>query len=335
MNDHELMDALRATRRASDTEIASGVDRHALGALREGITMTDRNQISKVDAPRRGRRLGGRGMAAGALGIMLIGGGAAYAAYTNWYVGGAADGLTCMTTWQDPLDNDGPQDSTGGPELTGDPVSDCQRYQQLSGKPQIADAAAFTRFGGLYVAPRGQVPADGQLLVPDPAERSATIRLEAALEDWVDGGNSKCFNAAEAVPYMQSEIKLLALDGWTTKVMPDNRPYEDGPCGFFDTDPVTRTAMFFPNRQVDPDLRKPDNDAAGFVYDVRDALRAGITDKCVSTTEAEATVAKALGTQHHWPTTVVLDDQAKCSSVDLQVGGSTQIWIYGPKAVKP
>jgi hypothetical protein len=219
MNDHELMDALRATRRASDTEIASGVDRHALGALREGITMTDRNQISKVDAPRRGRRLGGRGMAAGALGIMLIGGGAAYAAYTNWYVGGAADGLTCMTTWQDPLDNDGPQDSTGGPELTGDPVSDCQRYQQLSGKPQIADAAAFTRFGGLYVAPRGQVPADGQLLVPDPAERSATIRLEAALEDWVDGGNSKCFNAAEAVPYLQSEIKLLAMDGWTTKVM--------------------------------------------------------------------------------------------------------------------
>ena len=107
MKDHELIDALRTTRRRSDAEIASGVDRHALSALREGITMTDRNQTSTVEAPRRGRRLGKRGMAAGALGLVLIGGGAAYAGFNQWYVGGGGDGLTCMTTWHDPEGTDG------------------------------------------------------------------------------------------------------------------------------------------------------------------------------------------------------------------------------------
>ena len=45
-------------------------------------------------------------------------------------------------------------------------------------------------------------------------------------------------------------------------------------------------------------------------------------------------MAKALGTTHHWPTTVVADPKAKCASVDLMVGGSIQIWVYGPEAVK-
>ena len=336
MKDHDLIDALRATRRASDDEIARGVDRHALSALREGITMTDRNQLDTIEAPRRGRRLGRRGMAAGALGIVLVGSGAAYAAYTQWYVGGAADGLTCMTKWADPLESEHALDgSTGGPPLTGDPVADCQRYQQLSGEPAIVDPVAFTRGGQVFVVPRGQTPTDGEAIVADPADRAAAIRLDAAFDDWVDGGHSRCFDRTTAVPYMKSEITRLGVDGWTTKVMPDNRPYEDGPCGFFDTDPATRTVMFFPDREADPNVRKADKDVAGFVYDVRDALRAGIADQCVSTGEAEAIVAKALGPQHHWPTTVVADGRARCASVDLQVGGSIQIWIYGPQTAKP
>lgn len=336
MNDHDLMDALRGTRRGSDTEIARGVDRHALSALREGITMTDRNQTSTVEAPRRGRRLGRRGMAAGALGVVLLGSGAAYAAYNQWYVGGSGDGLTCMTTWQDPADSEHALDgSTGGPPLTGDPVADCQRYQQLSGKPAIADPVAFTRGGRVFVVPRGQVPAEAQPVTNDPADVAAGLRLDAALDDWVDGGHSRCFDRTTAVPYMKAEIARLGLSGWTTKVLPDNRPYEDGPCGFFDTDPTTRTAQFYPYRGGDPNVRRPDKDVAGIVYDVRDALRAGIADTCVSTGAAEAVVARALGPSHHWPTTVVADQQAKCASVDLMVGGSFQIWIYGPQTAKP
>lgn len=335
MKEHGLMESLRAARRASDAEIARGVDRYALSALREGITMTDRNQLSTVEAPRRGQRLGRRGIAAGALGILLIGSGAAYAAYNQWYVGGGGDGLTCMSTWRDPLGGDDPLDATGGPPLTWDPVADCQRYQQLSGRPEIADAVAFTRKGLTFVTPREQVPADGQVLVADHADRAAAIRLDAALDDWVDGGHSRCFTMATAVPYMNSELTRLGMDGWTTKVMPDNRPYEEGPCGFFDTDPATRTAMFFPDRTGDPNVRRSDKDVEGSVYDVRDALRTGIADKCVTTDEAEAVVAKALGSAHHWPTTVVADARAKCSSVDFVVGGGMQIWIHGPERAKP
>jgi hypothetical protein len=331
MNDlrgDELMTALKAARPIDDATIATVTDRHALSALREGITMTDRTTPATTKAPRRGRRLGRRGLIAAALGVALVGGGAAYAAYQQWDVGGGGDGLTCMTTWQDPNGTTEQLDSTGGPPLTGDPVADCQRYQQLSGRPEIADPVAFTRGGYIYVVPRGQVPADGRPLVASAADTAAAMRLDAALGDWVDGGSSRCFTRETAVPYMQSEIARLGLDGWTTKVMPDNRPYEEGPCGFFDTDPVSKTAMFLPDRTTDPNSRRPDRDVAGFVYDVRDALRSGITDRCVSAKEAEAVVTKALGSQHHWPTTVVRTD-AKCASVDLVVGGSMQVWIYG------
>ena len=338
MKDHELMQALRDTRTVDDAGIAAVTDRHALVALREGITMTDRHTTPTTEVPRRGRRLGRRGLVSGVLALTLVGGGAAYAAYNQWYSGGALDGLTCMATWREPLGSDDALDSTGGPALTGDPVADCQRYQQEAGQPQIADAVAFTRNGSVFVTPREQVPADGRPLVADPvleADRASAIRLDAALEDWVDGGRSRCFTKTDAVPYLTAEIKRLGMHGWTTKVMPDNRPYEDGPCGFFDTDPATRAAMFFPDREQDPSVRKPDRDVAGSVYDVRDALRTGIAGQCLSAGAAEAVVAKALGTQHHWPTTVVADEQAKCSSVDLQVGGSIQIWVYGPSVARP
>ena len=335
MNDHELMQALRDTRRVDDAGIATVTDRHALGALREGILMTDRHTPPTVEAPRRGRRLGRRGLVSGVLALALVGGGAAYAAYTQWYVGGGGDGLTCMTTWQDPLEGDGVLDATGGPPLTGDPVADCQRYQQLSGKPPIVDPVAFERDGAVFVTPREQAPKDGRDLETTAAERAAGMRLDAALDDWVDGGRSRCYDRATAVPFMQAQITRLGLTGWSTKVMPDNRPYEDGPCGFFDTDPATRTAMFFPDREADPSIRKPDKDVASFVYDVRDALREGIADTCVSADEAEAVVERALGSQHHWPTTVVADDRARCASIDLQVGGSIQIWVYGPAVARP
>ena len=67
--------------------------------------MTDRNQISTVEAPRRGRRLGRRGMAAGALGLVLLGSGAAYAV-SQLDNGPTLDGLNCAESMT--------VDSTGG-----------------------------------------------------------------------------------------------------------------------------------------------------------------------------------------------------------------------------
>lgn len=334
VTDH-LIDTLRASRPLDDRELAAGLDRQALTALREAITLTDRRQPGGVETPAPRPRLRRRTVAAGALGLALVGGGGAYAAYTQLYAGGAVDGLSCMATWTDPLTTDGAPTWTGGPALTGDPVADCQRYQELAGKPRISDPVAFTRNGSVFVAPRAEVPADGRLLAGSDAERAKEIRLDASVTDWVDGGSSRCFTKADAVPFMQSQLAEVGLTGWTTKVMPDNRPYEEGPCGFFDSDPATKTVMFFPDRGADPSLRAQDDRVAGFVYDVRDALRAGIADACVSATEAKAVATRALTGQPHWPITVVADETARCASVDLQVGGNIQVWIYGPTTAKP
>lgn len=37
------------------------------------------------------------------LSLTLVGSGAAYAGYQQWYAGGGADGLSCFTRWVDPL----------------------------------------------------------------------------------------------------------------------------------------------------------------------------------------------------------------------------------------
>lgn len=331
MNDHDLITAVRGTRRVDDARLAERVDRHALLAVRDGITMTDRSAQPAVDRPRWLRRLGRRGVAAGALGLTLVGSGAAYAAYQQWYTGGAADGLTCMTAWQDP-ESPG-SESTGGPALTGDPVEDCQRYQQLSGKPPIDDAVAFTWNGLTVVAPRDQVPSEGREITAAPADTAVGVAVARVLDDQVDGGRSRCHTAETAVPYVQGELERLGVTGWTVTVMPDD-PASVGPCGRFDVYPATRTVHFIPRSSGDPNVRLPDKEVSHVVYDVRDALRQKVAGACLSAKDAEAVTEEILGSEHHWPTTVVGND-APCASVDMVVGGSIQVWVYGPEVARP
>lgn len=316
----DLLTSLKAADPAARADL-SRIDDGAFAPLREGIPMTPRP--TPITRPKRR----GRKVLVGTAAAVLLGG-TATAAYQQLYGGGATDGLTCMTTWVDPLTS-GADESTGGPALTSDPVADCQLYQRESGRPQIADAVAFTRGGQVFVAPRDEVPTGGVLLAPAPANAAAAMELQASLGDWVDGGESGCYTRASGPAYIRSELARLGLTGWTVTTMPDNRPYEDGPCGFFSVDPATSTAMFHPDRQEDRERVRPTGvDPA--VYSVRDALRSGITTTCVSVGAAEQVVKVALGNQHHWPTTAITDESADCARVDMVVGGSIQITVYGP-----
>ncbi|MGV8967784.1 MAG: hypothetical protein ACOH2F_16080 [Cellulomonas sp.] len=337
-----MLAQLRAVNPVTEAGL-SRVDAVALVALREGITMTDR-QLPLAQSSR--RRIGRRGVTGAIVTVALLGGGAAYAVHQLGYVGGggAADGITCLTHWAGI--NDGFADSTGGPPLTADSVADCQQYQALSGRPPIDDPVAF-RVGAvdprIFVAPQDQVPAGATLLLAVTPRDEALFELDASAVDMIDGLGSRCLAGDEANVFAQAELDRLGLTDWTvTSGTPGTRPPPpangdpEGPwiCATAFGDPDHLTLVVTPNNRDDIETHNG-HGTDPFVFDLRDSLRTGITDKCVNLAEAKAVATTALGDAHHWPLTAIEDTAASCTRVDMAVGGSIEITLRGPSTTTP
>lgn len=278
---------------------------------------------------------------AGGLAVALLGGGTAWAlsSYAAWYTGGALDGITCMTTWHDSFSVDQRSDQYGGPELSTDPVADCGRYAELTGKPPIDDPVAVRYEGAVVVGPRAGMPADAIPLdewqppaatpsgsvtpepprdvVRDPAKE---MELTNSLEDQVDGGNSRCWSAETGQQFARAELDRLGLTDWQVTVR--DQEVHEGACAFlFVQDPGTVEVRT--HGQDDP-ARTASGAMAG-------DLRREITEQCLSLRGAERVVNRVLEEGgHHWPTSAQPDPRATCARVDLVYGGSQQVFLYGP-----
>lgn len=303
-----------------------------LVALRDGIVLTPRGP-ALVPARKRSVR---RAVLAGGLAFGLVSVGAgAYATYERWYAGGDQDGVTCMTTFVDPRTTTDPTVMTGGPTMSDDPVADCQRYQELSGQAPIVDPGAFQVGDFVVVAPKDQVPADISVALPRTERQIAISRLKRSLDDWVDGGNAQCFTTETGLAWVRAEADALGLADLSVseqQLGPDTA--QDEACGWFiltDTEEV----LFSPNRQSDPNARKPDESVSSIVYNVREGLRERVVDQCVSLSDADAITTELFGAQHHWPTSTTLDESQPCTTVDLVVGGSMQVFLRGPAVARP
>jgi len=316
-----------------------GLDPASLHALRDHIAgrpSAGRSSSTPVRRRRRARRA-----AVGGLAVALLGGGVAYASYASlvgWYSGGAGDGLTCVSAWGTDLQAVH-ADSSGGPVLSGDPVADCQHYQQLTGREPIDDPVAF-RFaplgvegGSIYVGPRDEVPDDAEVITPSP-DAAAVRELEASTRDWVDGMRAHCFDETGGRAFVTAELDRLGLTGWTIDVAaPD--AYAHGSCaGVATVDASTRSIDLRPDWSAPPGTVAEPGDTSPEAFEIRDGLRA-LAEQCLPLDEASAGVERVLGAEHHWPTTTVVDPDAACTRVDMEVGGSIQVTLRGPEAPTP
>ncbi|WP_028045622.1 hypothetical protein [Cellulomonas sp. URHE0023] len=320
MRDADLTARLRATDPVGRTDL-SRIDPSALSALREGITMS---MPEATGTRRRTRRLGRRGLFAAGISVVLVGGGAAYAGHLE-FAGGAGDGVNCQHVWNETAMG---VPAVMGPNLTGDPVTDCAGYVSAAGLSPILDPVAFAYDGMVFVTPSDQVPPDAVLLAPSP-DGAASRELEASLRDWVDGGAAHCPDVPTATAFAQSELDRLGLDGWTVTYDGAARSWS---CADSWVDIPKKSIRILANGAEDLEV------AAGpQTSGVRDALRAGITDTCVSAGDARAVADVALAVLDFdpWPTTTVLDESAPCARVDMEVGGSIQVTVYGPTAAHP
>ncbi|KQY42850.1 hypothetical protein [Cellulomonas sp. Root137] len=303
----------------------SHLDPGAVRALRQGITMTERDSSSTS----RRRRIGRRSTLIAGLSIALVGGGSAYAVHQQWF-GGTGDGPNCQSVWNETAAGVA---MVSGPNLTGDPVADCDTYRAQAGLPPLSDPVAFEYGDAVFVTPRGQVPEGAELLAVSPTA-GAERELRASMRDWVDGGSSHCFSTSEAEEFARAELDRLDLTGWTivTDDVPDADLLPPGmECAALDMlDPASHTIDVLPLRSEDWERT-----AGPTTSGIRTALRVGIAHTCVSLGDAQKVAEAALGTEHHWPTTGVPDEEVDCARVDMEVGGSMQITIYGPATARP
>jgi hypothetical protein len=333
MNDQDLMEALRTTRRRSDAEIVRGVDRHALSALREGLTMTDRDQTNTTEAPRRGRRLGRRGATAGVLAVLLVGGGAAYAV-SQLDDGPTLDGLNCaesVTVEDGDVHLDGAAD---GRMVSGDDVADCGQVREAAGLPALVDPYAFVYRGTHFVVSRAGVPASvlaqAQASVPS-AQATAELELESAMDDWIDGPRFQCLDAARAKDYVAGTIRRVGLEGWTTRVVESPDGPDSGPCA--DVVPLSSARVVEIRAHAS---RHHDGSLPGsnpVLYRIADDLRSAIADECLSVVDAKRLATRVVGAEGE--VTAVADEQARCTRVDMEVGGSVFVSVRGPSVARP
>lgn len=334
MNDHELEQALRTTRRVDDAGIASVTDRHALSALREGILMTDRHIAPSVEAPRRGRRLGRRGLVSGALALALVGGGAAYAV-SQLSDTPVLDRLNCAQSMT--LSSDGEIHLSGSAEGTaasGDDVADCAQIRADAGLPALADPSAFVYGGTHFVVSRAGVPPevakDAQQPLP-AAQQSALHELESAMDDWVDGPSGRCLTVEQATTYAQDTLTRLGLSGWTTRVFEDRANPTPGPCTTIVPIADQRVAEVRRNSRK-PIVPDPAN-VSPAVFSAADGLRDQIAGRCLSLPDAKRvarTLVDALD-----DVTAVPDEAASCTRVDMTVGGTIFVTLRGPSVARP
>ena len=234
----------------------------------------------------------------------------------------AADGVNCQHVWNETAAG---VPEVMGPELTGDPIADCETYEARAGLPPIPDPVAFTYQGILFVTPIDQVP-EGAVLHPTPPTAAAANELGMSMADLVDGGRSQCFDEAGATAFAESELARLGLTGWSVA---SRRETNGPPCTDCGSNLTRSVLSCFPTGlQRSTCTSSPEGEVAG----IRDALRAGITDACVNATDARAIADAALdGLDYEpWPTTTVIDESVPCARVDIQVGGNIQVTVYGP-----
>ncbi|MFF2452904.1 hypothetical protein [Isoptericola sp. NPDC058082] len=324
----DLMKRLSAADPARRARL-DAVDEAAFAALREEITMTSTDGATAPALPTAGdplprrRRLGRRGAVALGLAGVLTGGGVAYAAIQA-FQGSSGEGVTCVHAWTadtaEGLDVD-----AAGSWITGDPYADCTTLLAEAGLPPIEDPVAFAWDGQTVVAPAGQVPEGVQRLEGSQAVGTGVVELQQSVVDPVDGGWSECRSVAEGATWAQGEIDRLGLQDWT--VASEDPSGTSPSCSHLEVNVGERTLTVSPSEDPYQRLSAPDADA------MIGALRDRVVDECLPADEARAVADEAVASfDFEVPTREVTDESAGCSRVDVFLGGTIEVTVYGPSA---
>lgn len=283
---------------------------------------------------RRIRRMSATGAAA-ALAVVGVGtGGVAYAVLTQ--SASSTVLLSCSAGLDRELYDPARQGGGSMHSISGDPVADCAaEYERLEG---YVPALVGYDTGESYV---GVLPADwpappGWTALPGNF-RNDPVRLELKqrLDDLVEGPESGCVTADEAEALARRDLADLGLSGWTVERL-TQADRADGMqwCAkaWVDEGPQQKILI----QGLEGGFGLAENDGQAPIRRVRDQLRAGIVDACVTLEQAEARanealVANGLALEDAHVITIT-DPGSSCTRVDFVPGGLAVVVLRGPSS---
>jgi hypothetical protein len=212
---------------------------------------------------------------------------------------------------------------------TGDPVADCAaEYARLNGAaPDLRAYSSGSVF--VWVVPVSwPVPDSWQPLPQDFTNDATRLELKQRVDDRVDGPNSQCMTVDDAVSLVNTYFTELHQVGWNV---------ERG-----STSDAARTCA---QVSIDESAAKTvvvqtvseASTAPADAQDVRlaTAIRRNVTGACLDLDRARAAVNDAITGSGADPRGVSVvqspDRAARCSRVDMVVGGRITIVLHGPR----
>lgn len=206
--------------------------------------------------------------------------------------------------------------------VSGDPIADCAGQYAFMGEPVPALTAYNAGASYLWVLPsEWQVPPTWQALRSDFRSDSTRLALKQRLDDPVDGPASTCRSRAAVQQMVQRYQDKLGMQGWTTQPAPGAGD-ADGvqSCAFaLMVEDGRRTIYVQTGAAYPPPGDSPEEQA----YEaLKQRLRAGIAERCLTIAEATDVANRALnqsGIQGSVTSTPAATP--RCAAVDLVTGG--------------
>lgn len=292
------------------------------------IALLDR---TVAQAPHRARRNRGRRMATvTAMGatVLVAGGAVAWAVWRQ--PAEAALQVGCAVGMdRAQFDQLGTPTSILGHSM-GDPLADCAaEYERIEGT--VPPLTAYET-GDSYVAvvpTEWTVPQHWRALPGSFRTDPRRLELEQRLGDIVDGPTSACRTADQAEVLVRADLKDLGLETWTVgRLSQASRAGRDDWCAVAWVDETRPNAVVLQGTEGAVFA-----DDAQFRSLVRD-LRADISQGCVPLPEASRLAREAvrsLGSAANGAKiSTIADSAARCSRVDVIVGGRVSVTVRGP-----
>ena len=215
--------------------------------------------------------------------------------------------------------------------VTGDPVADCaDLWRQQNGTEPPELVAYDNQRGGIEVVPAdAEVPADWTPLEQGFSQDARLIELDAALADYGDGLNARCYSPEGARPIAESALERLGLVDWSIRIDQD-RSGGDGTCATHAMDREAKEVVIFPIEMSSPPEDAPFRLLAA-------SVQAQIDGECLTRAEAVETlrrIAAELEINESAGELIIHsvgDSSARCSRTDVNVGGRIEVTVRGPE----